>query len=138
MEDQALDLARMAGAAVGTLLTTWLALVRPLDKRLRRSMVAPEDIASLGSQIEGAKAELREISTRLARLEERGKESREKLNEACQDVKSVQEKLGRTVTDDEFAAYVQSTNSEVRSLSERLGRAAGAIEAWSHQQSSGR
>jgi chromosome segregation ATPase len=138
VEEQALDIAKLVGTAAGAFVTAWLGLVRPLDKKLRKAMASPDDIAGLRTSLDKVVAELQDISTRIARIEERANDSRSKLVEACQDVKNLQEKLGRTVTDEEFASYVQATAAEVRALSERLGQATGAIEAWSRAQSGGR
>jgi len=49
------------------------------------------------------------------------------LSQRC---KALEDRAVKFVTDEEFHAYVRTTTDAVNGLSEKVGRAAGAIEAW--------
>lgn len=79
---------------------------------------------SLQSQVGRLKQEgLDVLQSKLEALQ-KDKESLERR------LKEAEDRLGRAVTDEEFHAYVRTTTDAVHGLSEKVGRAAGAIEAW--------
>jgi hypothetical protein len=48
-----------------------------------------------------------------------------------------EERAAKAVTDDEFEAYTTTTNKSVQALTEKIGSATGAIEAWYRLSSRG-
>jgi len=62
----------------------------------------------------------------------------QRLAELERRLEKAEDKAGRAVTEDEFEAYTSTTNKNVQSLTEKLGSATGAIEAWYRLQNAGR
>lgn len=52
------------------------------------------------------------------------------LDELGADVKKQGEQMAHLVTDEEFGAYTHHTTQALSKLTEKVGHAAGAIEAW--------
>lgn len=111
-EDQ---IAATLGAAAGSFVTavgvTWAALVRPLQKK-----VAEQPGKEVTLDVGELKQKLRDLERRIETMEK----AQEKVNE----------RLRHVVTDDEFQTYVQSTNTSIQGMTEKIGQARGAIELW--------
>jgi predicted RNase H-like nuclease (RuvC/YqgF family) len=128
----------MVGSAVAAFAVTWAALVRPLDRKVKRQAGSAEDIEAIKREQEHARkqaAKQREELVKLAAHLEACQRAQGKLEEATE---KIQERLSRTVTEDEFAAYTVAMNQSMQTLVEKLGNATGAIEAWYRSQSGGR
>lgn len=112
------ELAQMIGSALGSAAATagavWGALVRPMQKQLAE--------ASDAAKAQDPKVPL--FEQKLAELERR--------------LEKAEDKASRAVTEDEFEAYTSTTNKNVQGLTEKIGSATGAIEAWYRLQNAGR
>lgn len=53
-------------------------------------------------------------------------------------LEKTEDRASKSVTDDEFEAYTSTTNKNVQALTEKIGSATGAIEAWYRLQNQGR
>jgi septal ring factor EnvC (AmiA/AmiB activator) len=116
------ELGQVAGGAVAAFVTTWLALVRPLAGKVKQ---APNlaALSDLQKELQGCKSQLDLAVQRLGTLESR-------VQELGRDVDRVEQKLGRTITNEEFQTYTQAMQTSLQSLAEKLGHATGSIEAW--------
>lgn len=123
-----MDLAQLGtliGTGVATFLATWAGLVRPLKNR----SADPKQVAAIGRKLDDLREELAGCKQSVTRLDTRA-EGHEKSRESVdRRIERLEERLARTVTDEEFAAYTQQTTTSVNGLTERVGRAIGAIDA---------
>lgn len=71
-----------------------------------------------------------EASANIATLEAENKELRRRLDELAKSVDNLEAKVNRTVTTEEFTSHTSSTADALRTLSEKVGQAKGAIETW--------
>lgn len=106
------------GAALAAIGASW-GLVRPVKKRLAEAEAAASSPAGLSR-----------ISERVTRLEDAEERRSSTERENRERLQRIEERLGRTVTDEEFAAYTQQTTKALNGLSEKVGRVTGALEAW--------
>jgi predicted nucleic acid-binding Zn-ribbon protein len=125
------DVGAALGGAAASFLATYVALVRPLAGKIKKNASAPEDIQAIRALLEELKAELGKALTRIERMER-------DAERAAQAIDKVEEKQGRTVSQEEFATYAQSMQQSLQGLVEKLGHATGTIEAWVRQQPGGR
>jgi len=123
----AADLGVALGSAAASFLASYVALVRPLAGKVKRVQADPEDIQAIRAVLEEARAELGKFSTRIDRLER-------DQSLSSQDIDKLQERQGRTVSQEEFATYAQTMQQSLQGLVEKLGHATGTIEAWVRQQ----
>jgi len=103
----------MLGTAAASFFATWAALVRPLKRQLDASdsaLVPKLDLVL--HRLEALEREHLRINEKLASFEQR---------------------LAHLVTDEEFAVYTRHTTSALAGLTEKVGHATGALEAWSRQ-----
>lgn len=113
------------GAAAATAGAVWGALVRPMHRRLNE---ATEAARAPDPELAILRQRLADVLDRLDKFEERSVRRLEK----------VEERSANSVTDDEFEAYTNTTNKSVQALTEKIGSATGAIEAWYRLQNQGR
>lgn len=101
-----IELGKFVGAAVAAFAASQAAM----GPRLKEKLKEPQDsLALLKQKQEAIESQLSAVQKRQERIDER---------------------LARSVTDEEFQAYVATTNQSVQGLTEKVGKAAGAIEAW--------
>lgn len=101
---------QMLGAAIAAFAASWAAM----GPRIRGQLKEPQDsLAVVRQQLTDVQKEIVDAKDRFNRIEER---------------------LAHNVNDEEFQAYVATTNKAVVGLTDKVGRAAGAIEAWYHRQ----
>ena len=125
------DVGLAVGAAASSFAATWLALIRPLAGKVRKHSVYPEDIQAIRSLVDELRAELVKVCTRLERMERDAHDADRKIDK-------LEEKQGRTVSQDEFSTYASTMQQSLQGLIEKLGHATGTIEAWVRQQPGGR
>jgi Mg2+ and Co2+ transporter CorA len=101
-------------SAVATFLATWLSLVRPLKASLAGTPSTDQH---------------RKVESKVARHEERIAAMTQALAELRESLKRLEERCNRAVTDDEFAVYMRGTTDAINTLTEKVGRAAGILEA---------
>lgn len=125
-----LHVAQWLGAVLASFGASWLALGRPLARRLGEQ----EEVASpaLLTRIE---KELGGHGERLARVENAVEQCQEAHRKLFQLVERLEERSGRTVTDEEFRTYVSTTTESLQNLIEKLGHVTGQFEAWTRAQS---
>lgn len=122
---QVLELAQLVGTGAATFLATWATLVRPMKAR----SADPRAVEALGTKLDGLKSDVDELKTTQARLETRIENHEKSLKNGDRKTEKLEERLSRTVTDEEFAAYTQQTTTAINGLTERVGRAIGALDA---------
>lgn len=118
------DLGQVIGAAVASFAASWAALARPLSKKLdetRAIAVAPSE-------------ETLKLRDRLTTLETLARSNAEHIAELKDRCKTTEHAQRHLVSDDEFQAHTQATAKSINSLTEKVGRATGAIELWSKSQ----
>jgi methyl-accepting chemotaxis protein len=115
------EAAKFAGAIITAVVGSYAALFRQLKSR-----ASTED--DLRRQMEAQKAELKDdVQRQLDDLKEELHRSTDELKDA---VKRLAERSARLVDAEEFAAYTHHTSDAISKLSEKVGRATGALEAW--------
>jgi chromosome segregation ATPase len=97
---------------------------------MKKHSTNPEDIQAIRATVDELKGELGKACTKLERLER-------DLDRAAEAIDKLEEKQGRTVTQEEFATYAQTMQQSLQGLVEKLGHATGTIEAWVRQQGRG-
>jgi hypothetical protein len=116
--EQLVEIAQIVGTALGAAAATaaavWGALVRPMRRQLNEATEAA-----------------RAPDPKVAVLES-------KLAEALRRLDKIEDRTNKSVTDDEFEAYTSTTNKSVQALTEKIGSATGAIEAWYRLNNQGR
>jgi methyl-accepting chemotaxis protein len=76
------------------------------------------------------RSELREPMENLGGLRQEVEHMTKAIDELKGQMRHAEERIGRAVTDEEFQAYVRTTTEAVNTLTEKVGRATGAIEQW--------
>lgn len=99
--------AAAAGAVAGL---TGLAKV---PQRVKKGIAEDESLALLRQRLDAVQQDIGEIKDTLKRFEER---------------------VARSVSDEEFSTYTSHTSAAVTALTEKIGHATGAIEAWYRSQ----
>lgn len=121
------EIGKMAGAAVAGFMASMAAAplrvkkqlaerdvgVAVLQERLKK-LEEDESLAVLRQRVDGMQKEVTDVRDLLKRLEERA---------------------SRSVSDEEFSTYTAQTGAAVTALTEKVGHATGAIEAWYRSQS---
>jgi chromosome segregation ATPase len=128
----------MVGTAFAAFLASWAGLVRPLDRKLKMQGALGQDIEAIRREQEQERTRAAKQAEQLVKLQAQLESCREAQGKLEQAAEKIQERLGRTVTEEEFATYTQAMNQNVQTLVEKLGNATGAIEAWYRGQSAGR
>lgn len=119
------DLASFVGTGLATFGATWATLVRPMKNRA----ADPRDVTAIGGKLDQLRESVDTLRTSVARLETRLEGQENSVKNTDRRVERVEERMSRTVTDEEFAAYTQQTTSAINGMTERLGRAIGALDA---------
>lgn len=104
-------LGAMLGSALASFVAAWAALVRPLKQQIDSSDPAPK-LDLILHRLTALEANQQSIFDRLASLDQR---------------------MAHLVTDEEFAVYTRHATDAIAGLTEKVGRATGALEAWSRQ-----
>jgi hypothetical protein len=109
------------GTLVGAAYLAWIKLVMPAIQ----SSVTPAVQKSVAeSAVPTAEFQkLRDAVQLLQNLEKT-------LDEIKANLKALDERLRRCVTDEEFAAYTAQSTAHINGLTEKVGRATGVLEAW--------
>jgi hypothetical protein len=102
------ELAKLLGAAVVGGLGGLAGLSR-VPNRIKKGIAEDESLALVRQRLESIQKELGEVRDAIRRLEERAAHS---------------------VSDEEFSTYTTQTSAAVTALTEKVGHATGAIEAW--------
>lgn len=121
--------ASLIGTGLATFAATWAGLVRPMKNR----QADPKQVNAIGRKLDELRDELRagldEVKRAVTRLETRA-EGQEKARESFdRRAERIEERIARSVTDEEFAAYTQQTTTALNGLTDRVGRAIGALDA---------
>lgn len=102
------EVGKLLGAAVAGALGGLAGMAR-VPERVKKSIAEDESLALLRQRLDTIQRDVAEAKDTLKRLEERAAHS---------------------VSDEEFAAYTTQTSAAVTALTEKVGHATGAIEAW--------
>jgi outer membrane murein-binding lipoprotein Lpp len=123
-----IELLKALGIVLASFGAIYGALVRPMDKRLAAAAIACDPKVL---------EDIRELNKKVDRLQEtvvkhctRGEATDSAIERTEEAQRRLDERVSRTVTDDEFATYVAATNSQIQNLIEKVGHVAGTIEAW--------
>lgn len=120
------------GSAAASYVAAWQLLVKPQEKKLDKKLVdAVPDQSVLATQIKN-------LESGVDDLEAVVKEHKQSLEKQIDDnarrleqrVNRAEDNIGKMVTTEEFSAQVQITTKSVEGLTEKVGNATGAIEAW--------
>lgn len=134
--ESARQLGEYMAAIAAALGTTWLALVRPLARRvsIQEEAWSPEQVQRLANACDALKATLSQKETELGKIATLVEQLQEDRRRLFQLIEKLEEKQARMVTDEEFATYVAATTENLRGLVEKLGNVCGQIEAWTRFQ----
>ena len=102
------EIAKLVGAAVAGALGGLAGLSR-IPNRIKKGIAEDESLALVRQRLETLQKEVGDIRDAVRRLEDRA---------------------AHTVSDEEFSVYTTQTSTAVTALTEKVGHATGAIEAW--------
>lgn len=127
-----LELLKAAGIVGATFAATYGALVRPLDKRITAAAIAcdpkvVEDVQELRKKLEA-------LQETVVKHHARGESIEDAVERAMDAQRRLEDRVARTVTDEEFATYVAANNSQLSSMIEKVGHVCGSIEAWARSR----
>lgn len=122
---EVVEVAKLLGTGLATFGATWAALVRPMRSRA----ADPGHVKTLGLKLDELRNSVDELKTVLVRVETRAEGQEKAAKNTDRKVEKLEERLARTVTDEEFGAYTQQTTNAINGLTERVGRAIGALDA---------
>lgn len=108
------EIAKMLGAAAAGAVAGFAGLAQ-VPKRVRKGIAEDESLALLRQRLDAIQQDVSEINSSVKRLEDR---------------------VSRSVSDEEFSTYTSHTSAAVTALTEKIGHATGAIEAWYRSQGS--
>ena len=106
------EIARLLGAAAAGAAAGFAGLSR-VPGRIKKTIAEDESLALLRQRLDAIQQDIAEIKEDIQRLEDRGVHS---------------------VSDEEFSTYTAHTSAAVTALTEKIGHATGAIEAWYRSQ----
>jgi hypothetical protein len=101
----------LLGTAAASFFASWLSIARPLKRQIAES----------------------EPSAKVDLLVHRVQQAEIRLDKICDKADANEDRVGRMVTDEEFAAYSNHTTKAVQNLTEKVGHVTGALEAWYRQ-----
>lgn len=119
------EIAGLVGTGVATFAATWAGLVRPLKAR----SIDPAELHAVSARLDEIRKDVGKLKGGVARHDEVGKAHEKTAESAMRRVERIEERLAKTVTDEEFGAYTQQTTTAINGLTERVGRAIGALDA---------
>lgn len=119
------EFAQLVGTGLATFAATWATLVRPMKNRT----ADPRDVNAIGGKLDQLRSALDDLRTQVARLETRLEGYENSAKSSDRRIEKIEERMARTVTVEEFAAYTRQTTEALNGLAERLGRAIGALDA---------
>ena len=122
------ELAYAAGSALAAFMATWAALVRPLKKSSVGTAELSDAKKSLEMQASVLQQRMTQAEKDAARLQERLKSEVETRKKVEARLESIEVRLAKTVTDDEFAVYTDRTTQAINNLTDRVGRVTGALD----------
>ena len=105
------EMGKLLGAAAAGV----VASLATLPQRVKKEIAADESLALLRQRLDGVQKDVAEVRDAVKRMEEH---------------------VARSVSDEEFSSYTQQTSAAVTALTEKVGHATGAIEAWYRSQGS--
>jgi len=103
------------GKLLGAAAAGVVASLATLPQRVKKEIAADESLALLRQRLDGVQKDVAEVRDAVKRMEDR---------------------VARSVSDEEFSSYTQQTSAAVTALTEKVGHATGAIEAWYRSQGS--
>lgn len=103
------DIGKILGAAGAGFAASWASL----PGRVKKEIAEDESLALLRQRVDALQKDLGDARETIKRLEER---------------------TSRSVSDEEFGTYTAHTSAAVTALTEKIGHATGAIEAWYRSQ----
>lgn len=117
------QLGQFIGAVVAGFGASWAVIGRPLSKKLEETRVlaaAPSD-------------ETLRLRDRLTQVESAHRRYDETHAEHKERFVRLEQRQERSVSDDEFSAHTASTAKSINALTEKVGRAIGALDALRNQ-----
>jgi cell division septum initiation protein DivIVA len=103
------------GKLVGAAAAGFAASLAAMPQRMKKEIAEDESLALVRQRLDALQKEVTEVRDAVKRMEER---------------------VARSVSDEEFSAYTSQTSAAVTALTEKVGHATGAIEAWYRSQGS--
>jgi hypothetical protein len=118
-----LQIGQFVGAVVAGFGASWAAFGRPLSKQLEETKI----LATAPS------AETLALRDRLTKVEA-AHTRYDQLHDAHQQrFVRVEQRQEHAVSDEEFSTHQQATAKSINTLTEKVGRAIGTLEAWRNQ-----
>jgi hypothetical protein len=108
------EIAKLLGAAAAGAAAGFAGLAK-VPGKIKKGIAEDESLALLRQRLDTLQQDMSEIKDAQKRLEER---------------------VARSVSDEEFSTYTAHTSAAVTALTEKVGHATGAIEAWYRGQGS--
>ena len=108
------EIAKLLGAAAAGAVAGFAGMAK-VPSKIKKGIAEDESIALVRQRLTAIEQDMTEIKEAMRRLEDRS---------------------ARTVSDEEFATYTSHTSAAVTALTEKIGHATGAIEAWYRSQGS--
>lgn len=106
------EIAKLLGAAAAGAIAGFAGLAK-VPGQVRKGIAEDESLALLRQRLDAIQRD---------------------VAEAKEDVKRLEERVARSVSDEEFSTYTSHTSAAVTALTEKIGHATGAIEAWYRSQ----
>jgi len=106
------EVAKLLGAAAAGAIAGFAGLTR-VPGQIKRTIAEDESLALLRQRLDAIESDVTEIKEDIRRMEER---------------------VARSVSDEEFSTYTSHTSAAVTALTEKISHATGAIEAWYRSQ----
>lgn len=133
----ALHLGTFVGSSAAAFGVVWMTLGKKLREDVRdveTRSVKTEDIDGLREKLGASEKECQErfgrLEGRASVLETKVTTQESQVKENASRVDRIQERMGSFVTDEEFQTDKNHTAQSLSSLTEKIGRAVGALEAW--------
>jgi len=108
------EIAKLLGAAAAGAAAGFAGLAK-VPGKIKKGIAEDESLALLRQRLDDVQKDVTEIKDSVKRLEDR---------------------VSRSVSDEEFSTYTSHTSAAVTALTEKIGHATGAIEAWYRSQGS--
>jgi ABC-type transporter MlaC component len=108
------EIAKLLGAAAAGAVAGFAGYAK-VPGKIKKGIAEDESLALLRQRIDDIQKDVAEIKDTQKRLDER---------------------VARSVSDEEFSTYTAHTSAAVTALTEKIGHATGAIEAWYRSQGS--
>jgi predicted nucleic acid-binding Zn-ribbon protein len=118
------EIASLVGTGFATFAASWATAMRAIKMRAAE----PRQVDAIGKKLDELRDVLGDLQKLVVSLEERVKGNERSKENSDRRIERIEERLAKTVTDEEFGAYTNQTTNMLNGLTQQVGRAIGVLD----------